>query len=114
MYGVKHLPENLLKDSLLLQVCFGENEVIFRFDEDEFVTVAVEIGASTNKFQFLNLKHVSNFLVSLVGSRVSFIRDIGADTIEFGFSNGLTFRVMETLEPYESVVFSLRNTTIVI
>ena len=115
MYGVRSDPALAqLENALLLQVCFGQNEVILNFDDERSVTVMVDIGISANQYRSIDPKYISSFLVSLLGRRLTKARALDGEVLEIVFDNGKAMHLVDETKNYESIVIKLPGSTFVI
>ena len=115
MYGVKNDPAlSQLNNALLLQVCFGENEVILNFDGERSMTIMVDVGISLNSYRPISPRNISSFLINLLGKRLTQAKALDEETLEIVFDNGNAMRLSEETKEYESVVIRLPASTIVV
>lgn len=115
MHGVKDSPQlRSLTGSLLQQICFGENEVILRFDEGISINISVDIAIRSNNYRPAPGVFISSYLVGLLGKKISRVNILGSDTLELIFDGAESIRLTDESEHYESVIITLPTSTLVI
>jgi hypothetical protein len=118
MYG---LPENtdlsFFKGLPLLQVCFGEHDLILRFDNDVGVTITSSIGVlrgsdgceCTSEF-----RKAAPSLLSLLNHVVTDVTGETSGTLTLFFEGDIRIVVLDDSADYESYVINFRNQVIVV
>ena len=115
MHGVKDCPQiRSLVNSLLLQVCFGENELIMNFDNEISMTIMVYIGIQANNYKPVHHNLISSFLTSLIGTRISRVLVVDEDTLKIVFEGEKVLHLSDESRYYESILVKLPNSTLVI
>jgi Family of unknown function (DUF6188) len=105
-YGLpKDLDLTFLKDAILIQVCFGRNEVILRFDREISITIEstfrVQDSDGIESFFDTSLPAAKS-LVSLISDAVV---GVGGDcnrSLLLKFSSGSSLEVYDSSQEFES------------
>ena len=114
MYGVKdNAIFQLIIGAELIQVCFGQNDLLLNFLEDIAITVLVDIGLTESDFLPVHPNSASHFFVSLLGKKISDVVLLDEKTIEIKF-NDAVFQIKDDSEQFESMSFRFKDQLVVI
>lgn len=118
MHGLK-VPEselNFLLGAILVQVSIGQNDLVLWFDNNASLTVASEISccyATETRVTFSDFSKAANIICEFLGKTVSglSIGDEGrALSLKF---DGMTLRVLDDSDQYESFTITYGDKTFV-
>ena len=121
MYG---LPEpkkvEFLKGKVLLQVCFGQNEIVLGIDEDIRLTIESKFTHSFNNERELVIKEFNEYIkhsdrvVALIGRTITKATGHEDGTLCLVFDDDYFFTIYDDSEHYESYTIKYGNVLIVV
>jgi len=111
MYSLnKDTDLSFLSRKKLLQVCVGEFQIILKFDSDILLSLECVFEHVLKHGQVLqgDLSNPSsaNSLLSLVGSFIIRVENLGKGNLELAFANGDTVRIYDSNNDAESYQIS--------
>ena len=100
----------------LIQVCIGEYQVIFHFDDDVSLAVEVSIRHSSqdSEYVFRDFKRDRAELPRLLSEVVTAVSTGAKSTLTLTFSNGDSIEVADENEHYESYQITHKGTTVAV
>lgn len=118
MYGLTDDADlNFLTGLTLLQVCFGQNELILNFSEDISVSIFSSVGLRKSDGTFDRsdnfVEKAEEILVGL-GKTTTNVTWTREGTISFFFSEAVCMQIYDDSSQFESVVINGPNCQIVI
>jgi Family of unknown function (DUF6188) len=110
MYG---LPSNtnldFLKGATLIQVCFGENDLILNFSDSVSIAIFSSVGvgvASSAMNKHSTFQEVAGELLALLNKVVSNVRWTPEGTITLELDNGNAIQIYDDSPSFESYTIS--------
>ncbi|QDZ14475.1 DUF6188 family protein [Humibacter ginsenosidimutans] len=118
MYGI---PDGetfaFLQGRSLDQLSFGRWQLILRFDEGVYVSVESDLGVQLSGGEetvVADAREVAATLVMALGTRVTNVKVNDSQSFSMTFEDGLSVRVIDATEHYESFQASDRDREVVV
>jgi hypothetical protein len=107
MHGISDdFPHALFSRVQLLQVCFGENDLILNFSDGISVLVMSSVSFEGSPFE-ADFRKLANKLLPLLGKSVSYSSSSeDRKVLSLAFSTGETLAILDDSLEYESCVVS--------
>ncbi len=98
---------DIFKDKVLIQACFGENEIILSFDPNLSVLLTSSIScisASGDVRRYKSLKESSTDLVKMLGFSTKYATGNEAGTLTVKFENEEAIEIYDDSDQFESFI----------
>jgi hypothetical protein len=120
MYGLPSDTDvSFIARQRLIQACFGQNDLILKFDENGYVSILVmsAIGCipSTGVCRRVaDFREAANFVLGLLGVLVSSVQVIAEGTLSITFESGERLEIYDDRRQFESYTIEHSGKTIVV
>lgn len=117
MYGLDSDQSlDFLEQAVLLQICVGENELLFRFEGE--ITLAVESDLRIRQPQldqlFSSSVEAARIAVDFLGRAVTTVRVAAEGTLVVDFGLGMSLEILDSSSAYESYTLTWPGGEIVV
>jgi hypothetical protein len=101
-------------DARVIQLCFGENQLQFHFDNDDSVAVEGKViirGSVSTDTRVDRYATEATRLCGVLGKRVSLASRVDDGGLRLRFENGIEITVLNSKKQYESFQVHIGGTT---
>lgn len=104
MYGLASTTDfSFLVGATLIQVCFGENELILRFDSGTSILIEGDFRVgTTEQVEYSSPAPAASPITALLGEQVREYRISDDSELELEFANGIRVTLADSSREYES------------
>ena len=107
MYGVLNLPTEVTVGKQLIQLCFGQNEIVFHFDDDIYLTCESHMKLpSKGSIIYETFGYIATESGAL-GCEVKSCTKSGDSDVLIEFTNGLVVQLIDDSKQFESIILQV-------
>jgi hypothetical protein len=108
MHGVMNLPIELLIGTRLIQLCFGQNEVVFHFAGDIYLTCESQLKLPRNgSIIYENFGMIATELCGALGCEVDSCTRLDENNVLIEFANSLVVQLIDESKQFESIILQV-------
>lgn len=110
---------SFIANQRLIQVCFGQNDLILHLEESERVSILVtsSIGCTSSTgalHRCADFNEASGFVLSLLGMMTTSVQILSGGTLRLGFENGKHLEIYDDSSEFESYTIEHSGKVIVV